>query len=201
MSCLHHQNTVEERERVVTPCAVCVVSGSWACPSSAAACLKTADDQYISLGEPKTDMQWDKSVLVLRYIDGELCPDKVRNRTTIIRFKCDKTKEVRDSHTHKPLTHASMYTHAHVRTHTHTHTHTYTYIHTYTVTHTLFLFFSLSLSLSLSVCWPLSVRLSGDLFFLIIFSCSYADVPTLHTHTHCHFVTVLTVQHTITSPC
>ncbi|XP_031437958.2 cation-independent mannose-6-phosphate receptor, partial [Clupea harengus] len=68
-------------------------SGSWACPSSAAACLKTADDQYISLGEPKTDMQWDKSVLVLRYIDGELCPDKVRNRTTIIRFKCDKTKE------------------------------------------------------------------------------------------------------------
>ena len=143
----------------MTPCAVCVVSGSWACPSSAAACLKTADDQYISLGEPKTDMQWDKSVLVLRYIDGELCPDKVRNRTTIIRFKCDKTKEVRDSHTHKPLTHASMYTHAHVRTHTHTHTHLH--IHTYIHSHAHSLPLFLSLSLSLSLCVGLS--LSGSL--------------------------------------
>ncbi|XP_041951218.1 cation-independent mannose-6-phosphate receptor-like isoform X1 [Alosa sapidissima] len=68
-------------------------SGSWACPSSAAACLRTADDQYVSLGEAKTELQWDKTMLVLRYTDGQLCPNSVRKRTTIIRFKCDKTKE------------------------------------------------------------------------------------------------------------
>ncbi|KAL2081956.1 hypothetical protein ACEWY4_021774 [Coilia grayii] len=68
-------------------------SGSWACPSSAAACMKTEDDQYVSLGEAHTELQWDKSVLVLRYTGGEQCPDKVRKRTAIIRFECVKDKE------------------------------------------------------------------------------------------------------------
>ncbi|XP_062406227.1 cation-independent mannose-6-phosphate receptor [Sardina pilchardus] len=68
-------------------------SGSWACPSSAAACLRTTDDHYVSLGEAKTELQWDKTVLVLKYTDGQLCPDNVSKRTTTIRFKCEKNKE------------------------------------------------------------------------------------------------------------
>ncbi|XP_063079301.1 cation-independent mannose-6-phosphate receptor [Engraulis encrasicolus] len=75
--------------------------GSWACPSSAAACMKTEDDHYLSLGEAKSQLQWDKSsqVLVLRYTDGAPCPDdKERQKTTIIRFKCDQTRGESEPH-------------------------------------------------------------------------------------------------------
>ncbi|KAK3516697.1 hypothetical protein QTP70_022183, partial [Hemibagrus guttatus] len=66
-------------------------SGSWGCPSSAAACQKTGD-KYMSLGEAQSEPQWEDNRLVLKYTDGATCPGGDRKRTTIIRFKCDRTQ-------------------------------------------------------------------------------------------------------------
>ncbi|XP_061785459.1 cation-independent mannose-6-phosphate receptor [Nerophis lumbriciformis] len=63
--------------------------GSWKCPSNAASCMKVGDE-YVSLGEVKTGPTWDKSVLKLQYTSGQACPDGIRKKSTIIRFKCDK---------------------------------------------------------------------------------------------------------------
>nr|XP_046229339.1 cation-independent mannose-6-phosphate receptor [Scatophagus argus] len=65
--------------------------GSWKCPSSAASCLKVGDE-YMSLGQVESGPTWDRTVLKLRYTSGQACPDGSRNRSTIIRFKCDKDK-------------------------------------------------------------------------------------------------------------
>uniref|UniRef100_A0A4W4G3A2 Insulin-like growth factor 2 receptor n=1 Tax=Electrophorus electricus TaxID=8005 RepID=A0A4W4G3A2_ELEEL len=67
------------------------MNGLWGCPSSAAACLKNGE-QYLSLGETQAGLQWEQDVLVLKYTDGAACPEGDRNRTTIIRFKCDYDK-------------------------------------------------------------------------------------------------------------
>ncbi|XP_030627174.1 cation-independent mannose-6-phosphate receptor [Chanos chanos] len=67
------------------------LAGRWDCPSGAAACLKRGD-QYFSLGEVEFGPRWDKNILVLKYTDGSTCPRSHRNRTTIIRFKCDRDK-------------------------------------------------------------------------------------------------------------
>ncbi|XP_058881252.1 cation-independent mannose-6-phosphate receptor [Acipenser ruthenus] len=66
-------------------------NGLWDCPSNAASCLKNGD-KYTNLGETETGPQWENGVLVLKYINGDLCPDGHRNKTTIIRFKCDEDK-------------------------------------------------------------------------------------------------------------
>ncbi|KAM3602400.1 uncharacterized protein V6R79_003255 [Siganus canaliculatus] len=66
--------------------------GSWKCPSSAASCMKVGDE-YVSLGQVVSGPTWDKSVLALHYSSGEPCPaDASRNRSSIIRFKCDPDK-------------------------------------------------------------------------------------------------------------
>lgn len=69
-------------------------TGSWKCPSNAASCLKVGDE-YVSLGQVESAPTWDRSVLRLQYSSGQACPDGRRNRTSIIRFKCDKDKVVR----------------------------------------------------------------------------------------------------------
>lgn len=66
-------------------------SGSWGCPSSAAACQKTAD-KYASLGEAQSAPQWEENTLVLKYTDGATCAGGDRKRSTVIRFKCDRSK-------------------------------------------------------------------------------------------------------------
>nr|QPB70590.1 insulin-like growth factor 2 receptor [Pampus argenteus] len=65
--------------------------GSWKCPSSAASCVKVGDE-YVSLGQPESGPTWDRNVLKLQYSSGQACPDSTRNRSSIIRFKCDKDK-------------------------------------------------------------------------------------------------------------
>lgn len=66
--------------------------GSWKCPSGAASCLK-AGDEYVSLGQVQSGPTWDRGVLKLQYTSGQACPlDANRNRSSIIRFKCDKDK-------------------------------------------------------------------------------------------------------------
>ncbi|XP_038659271.1 cation-independent mannose-6-phosphate receptor isoform X2 [Scyliorhinus canicula] len=65
-------------------------NGSWACPLNAAACLKNGS-KYTSLGDVVAGPRWEAhGLLVLQYRNGDLCPDGRRNKTTIIRFKCDK---------------------------------------------------------------------------------------------------------------
>lgn len=83
------------------------VSGLWSCPSSAAACLKDGDE-YVNLGEAEAGPQWDKNNLILKYTNGQACPDKKRNRTTIITFKCDPDKVVCDSLCFSLYTHTCM---------------------------------------------------------------------------------------------
>uniref|UniRef100_A0A672PLU1 Cation-independent mannose-6-phosphate receptor-like n=1 Tax=Sinocyclocheilus grahami TaxID=75366 RepID=A0A672PLU1_SINGR len=61
------------------------------CPSSAAACLKDGD-KYVNLGEAEAGPQWDNNILILKYTNGQACPDGKRNRTTIIHFRCEPDK-------------------------------------------------------------------------------------------------------------
>lgn len=73
-----------------------LVAGSWKCPSSAASCVKVGDE-YVSLGQVESGPTWDRNVLKLQYTSGQACPDRSRTKTSIIRFKCDKDKVVRDT--------------------------------------------------------------------------------------------------------
>lgn len=70
--------------------------GSWKCPSSAASCVKVGDE-YVNLGQLESGPTWDGNVLKLQYTSGQACPDGDRSRTSIIRFKCDRDKVVRDT--------------------------------------------------------------------------------------------------------
>ncbi|XP_071323597.1 cation-independent mannose-6-phosphate receptor isoform X2 [Trachinotus anak] len=65
--------------------------GSWKCPSNAASCVKDGD-KYESLGQVESGPTWDGNVLKLQYTSGSICPDGRRNKTSIIRFKCDKDR-------------------------------------------------------------------------------------------------------------
>ncbi|XP_061560975.1 cation-independent mannose-6-phosphate receptor isoform X1 [Phycodurus eques] len=65
--------------------------GSWKCPSGSASCEKVGGE-YVSLGQVTSGPTWDRSVLKLQYGGGQACPDGVRNRSTVIRFKCDKDR-------------------------------------------------------------------------------------------------------------
>lgn len=69
-------------------------TGPWGCPSSAASCLKVGDE-YIGLGQVDSPLSWDRGVLKLQYSSGQACPDGRHNRSSVIRFKCDKDKVVR----------------------------------------------------------------------------------------------------------
>ena len=70
--------------------------GSWKCPSSAASCMKVGEE-YVSLGQVESGPTWDGNVLKLQYSSGQICPDGQRNRTSIVRFKCDKDRVVRET--------------------------------------------------------------------------------------------------------
>uniref|UniRef100_A0A8C6L0H5 Insulin-like growth factor 2 receptor n=6 Tax=Nothobranchius TaxID=28779 RepID=A0A8C6L0H5_NOTFU len=65
--------------------------GKWACPSGAASCMKDGND-YVSLGQAESGPTWDRDVLELRYTGGQPCPDRSRNRTSIIRFVCNRDR-------------------------------------------------------------------------------------------------------------
>uniref|UniRef100_A0A8C4YRY5 Insulin like growth factor 2 receptor n=1 Tax=Gopherus evgoodei TaxID=1825980 RepID=A0A8C4YRY5_9SAUR len=66
-------------------------AGAGSCPSDAAACLVDGS-KYINLGEVADGPRWENGISVLKYVNGEPCPDKIRKRTTIIRLKCDESR-------------------------------------------------------------------------------------------------------------
>lgn len=47
-------------------------------------------DEYVSLGHVESGLTLDTRVLNLKYTGGQACPRSKGNRTSIIRFKCDK---------------------------------------------------------------------------------------------------------------
>lgn len=68
---------------------ICVGS----CPSDAAASLMEGA-KCTSLGEVADGPRWENGTSILKYINGDQCPDKIRKKTTILRFKCDERKIV-----------------------------------------------------------------------------------------------------------
>nr|XP_060609655.1 cation-independent mannose-6-phosphate receptor [Anolis sagrei ordinatus] len=65
--------------------------GTGSCPPDAAACLVDGSN-HVSMGEVDEGLRQENSVLVLTYINGEMCPDQIRKKSTIIRFKCDESR-------------------------------------------------------------------------------------------------------------
>lgn len=63
------------------------------CPSDAAASL-IEGTKCTSLGEVADGPRWENVTFVLKYINGDQCPDKIRKKTTILRLKCDESRIV-----------------------------------------------------------------------------------------------------------
>lgn len=63
------------------------------CPSDAAASL-IEGTKCTSLGEVADGPRWENVTFVLKYVNGDLCPDQMRNKTTILRLKCDESRIV-----------------------------------------------------------------------------------------------------------
>ncbi|KAK2855938.1 hypothetical protein Q5P01_004673 [Channa striata] len=61
------------------------------CPFSAASCLKVGDE-YVSLGQVTSGPTWEGNVLKLEYKNGQACPNSTQNRSSVIRFMCDKDR-------------------------------------------------------------------------------------------------------------
>ncbi|GAB1300523.1 Cation-independent mannose-6-phosphate receptor [Apodemus speciosus] len=66
-------------------------AGTEPCPPEAAACLLDGS-KPVNLGKVKDGPQSTGGVTVLKYVDGDLCPDKIRRRSTIIRFTCSDSQ-------------------------------------------------------------------------------------------------------------
>lgn len=69
------------------------MSNLGSCPSDAAACL-VEGTSHINVGEVAEGLRLESGVLVLKYINGTVCPDQVRKKSTIIRFQCDENRVV-----------------------------------------------------------------------------------------------------------
>lgn len=66
-------------------------AGTDPCPPEAAVCLLDGS-KPVNLGRVRDGPQWTAGVTVLKYVDGDLCPDKIRKRSTIIRFTCSDSQ-------------------------------------------------------------------------------------------------------------
>ncbi|XP_012590642.1 PREDICTED: cation-independent mannose-6-phosphate receptor [Condylura cristata] len=65
------------------------------CPPEAAVCL-LSDSKPVNLGRVSDGPSWKDGATVLMYVDGDWCPDKVRKRSTTIRFTCSDKHAVSD---------------------------------------------------------------------------------------------------------
>nr|XP_054484731.1 cation-independent mannose-6-phosphate receptor isoform X5 [Agelaius phoeniceus] len=66
-------------------------SATRSCPSDAAASL-IEGTKCTSLGEVADGPRWENVTFILKYVNGDLCPDQMRNKTTILRLKCDESR-------------------------------------------------------------------------------------------------------------
>lgn len=65
------------------------------CPPEAAACLLSGS-KPVNLGRVSEGPQWRDGATVLKYVDGDLCPDQIRKKSTTIRFTCSESQVVSD---------------------------------------------------------------------------------------------------------
>ncbi|XP_019519312.1 PREDICTED: cation-independent mannose-6-phosphate receptor [Hipposideros armiger] len=65
--------------------------GSEPCPPEAAVCL-VGGAKPVNLGRVRDGPQWKDGISVLKYTDGDLCPDHVRKKSTTIRFTCSENQ-------------------------------------------------------------------------------------------------------------
>ncbi|XP_059555884.1 cation-independent mannose-6-phosphate receptor isoform X3 [Myotis daubentonii] len=63
--------------------------GAEPCPPEAAACLLNGS-KPVNLGRVRDGPQQKDGVTVLKYVDGDLCPDRIRKKSTTIRFTCSE---------------------------------------------------------------------------------------------------------------
>ncbi|KAM4815966.1 cation-independent mannose-6-phosphate receptor [Urocitellus parryii] len=66
-------------------------AGTEPCPSEAAVCLLDGS-KPVNLGRVRDGPQWGDGVIVLKYTDGDLCPDKIRKKSATIRFTCSESQ-------------------------------------------------------------------------------------------------------------
>lgn len=50
----------------------------------------------VNLGRVRDSPQWVDGVAVLTYVDGDLCPDQIRKKSTTIRLTCSENQVVSD---------------------------------------------------------------------------------------------------------
>ncbi|KAL4839173.1 hypothetical protein H8958_013998 [Nasalis larvatus] len=67
--------------------------GTEPCPPEAAACL-LGGSKPVNLGRVRDGPQWRDGIIVLKYVDGDLCPDGIRKKSTTIRFTCSENQVV-----------------------------------------------------------------------------------------------------------
>ncbi|XP_053567150.1 cation-independent mannose-6-phosphate receptor [Bombina bombina] len=85
-------STDSTQKYLINVCASLVPEiGPTSCPNGAAACLVDGL-KAVSLGQLAKGPTWGNGISILRYVNGDLCPDGLRNRTTTIRFQCDETE-------------------------------------------------------------------------------------------------------------
>lgn len=51
----------------------------------------------MNLGGVRDSPQWVDGVAILKYVDGDLCPDQIRKKSTIIRLTCSQNQVVSDT--------------------------------------------------------------------------------------------------------
>ncbi|XP_014444729.1 cation-independent mannose-6-phosphate receptor [Tupaia chinensis] len=66
-------------------------AGSEPCPPEAAVCLLNGS-KPLNLGRVRDGPQWRDGATVIVYVDGDLCPDQIRKRSTTIRFSCSESQ-------------------------------------------------------------------------------------------------------------
>lgn len=59
-------------------------------------CLLNAS-KPVNLGRVSEGPQWKDGVAVLTYVDGDLCPDRIRRKSTTIRLTCSENQVVSDT--------------------------------------------------------------------------------------------------------
>ncbi|MBZ3890423.1 Cation-independent mannose-6-phosphate receptor, partial [Sciurus carolinensis] len=66
-------------------------AGTESCHPEAAVCL-LGGPKPVNLGRVRDGPQWRDGVTVLKYTDGDLCPDQIRKKSATIRFTCSESQ-------------------------------------------------------------------------------------------------------------
>uniref|UniRef100_A0A673TKJ8 Cation-independent mannose-6-phosphate receptor n=1 Tax=Suricata suricatta TaxID=37032 RepID=A0A673TKJ8_SURSU len=66
-------------------------AGSEPCPPEAAVCL-LGSSKPVNLGRVRDGPQWKDGSTILKYVDGDLCPDQIRKKSTTLRFTCSESQ-------------------------------------------------------------------------------------------------------------